>query len=56
MSLDAWYAERALDPNPLSPEELADKVSRITKEDVISAANRFELDTTYLLAPEGESQ
>jgi predicted Zn-dependent peptidase len=51
-SLAGWYDARALSGNILSPEEVAAEVERITLEDVIAAANTYELDTVYTLIPD----
>ncbi len=52
-SLDAWYCDRILDKNPLSPHQFAEKIKSVTKDQVIEASRHFDLDTTYLLAPNG---
>ena len=51
-SLAGWYDARALSGNILSPEEVATEVERVTLEDVIAAANTYELDTVYALIPD----
>lgn len=51
-SLDAWYCDRALDAEPMSPAQFADRISAVSKEQAASAANHFTFDTAYLLAPE----
>ncbi len=50
-SLDLWYALKVNNPQLYSPEELAQRVSQITKEDVIRAAKGVKLHTTYKLLP-----
>ena len=50
-SLDLWYALKAVNENIYSPEETAEKISSITREQVISAAKGIKLHTVYKLLP-----
>lgn len=50
-SIDQWHALKVNNPEPYSPEEVAKKISNITREDVIKAANGVHLHTTYKLLP-----
>lgn len=50
-TLQEWYSAQLEEDSFLSPEEYAALVSGVTKEDVVSAAREFALDTVYLLAP-----
>ena len=34
-----------------SPEEISEKIEKITRQDVIDAANRVKLNTVYMLLP-----
>lgn len=53
-SLDLWYALKINNENLYSPEDIAEKIKHITKEDVIYAAKGVKLHTVYkLLAKEG---
>ena len=47
--IDHWYADRWFDKQLLAPEELAELVKSVTKEDVITAAKSIKLDTVYRL-------
>ena len=46
---DHWYADRWFDDNTLSPEEMAELINSVTKEDVVAAAKNIKLDTVYRL-------
>lgn len=50
-SLDLWYALKVNNSELYSPEELAEKISAISKEDVTAAANGIKLHTVYKLLP-----
>lgn len=50
-SLDLWYALKAVNENIYSPEETAEKISSITREQVTSAAKGIKLHTVYKLLP-----
>ncbi len=53
-SLDLWYALKVNNDNLYSPEDIAEKIKRITREDVIYAAKGVKLHTVYkLLSKEG---
>jgi hypothetical protein len=39
-----------------SPADIAEKIKRITRKDVISAASGVKLHTIYKLLPRGEKQ
>lgn len=49
--LDLWYALRVHNENIYSPEEMAEKIASVTREDVIKAANGVKLHTVYKLMP-----
>jgi len=51
-SIDVWYSIRVFDKECLSPEEIAEKLSEITREDVVRAAKGVKLNTVYRLMPE----
>ncbi len=52
--IDAWYRLRGLQTNVYSPDELAQKINNITKEDVVNAAKQVSLNTVYMLLPKEE--
>ncbi len=55
--LDVWYTLKAINKNVYSPNEISEKIEKITRQDVIDAANRVKLNTVYMLLPkekEGE--
>ncbi|HHW45695.1 MAG TPA: insulinase family protein [Clostridiales bacterium] len=49
--IDRWYTDRVFDRQPWSPDELAQKVKTVNREDVITAAQGVKLDTVYILSP-----
>lgn len=53
-ALDTWYALKANNENLYSPTEIAQKISTVTREEVIAAANGVKLHTVYKLLPKGE--
>ncbi len=52
-ALDSWYCQRSLESDIVSPQQFAEMINGVTKEQVIEAAKHFDLDTVYLLAPDG---
>ena len=50
-SLDLWYALKINNQNLYSPEDIAEKIKKITREDVIYAAKGVKLHTIYKLLP-----
>ncbi len=55
-TIDRWYTLKANNKTAYSPEELAEKIKNITKEDVIKAANGVKLHTVYTLMPKKEEK
>ncbi len=51
--LDSWYTSQIFDSEILSPEEYAKGISRVTREQVIKAAQGVSLDTVYMLGVKG---
>ena len=49
--LDNWYSLRSVS-DLYSPEEYANRVSAVTKEEIMAVANSFKLDTVFALLPE----
>ena len=56
ISLDLWYTLKANNDELYSPDELAEKLSAITKEDVLAAAKGVKLHTVYKLLPKEEAR
>ncbi len=50
-SIDLWYAIKVNNDSLYSPEDIANKLKNITREDVIIAANGVNLHTVYKLLP-----
>ncbi len=50
-SLDLWYALKVNNDNLYSPEDIAEKIKKITREDVIYAAKGVKLHTVFKLLP-----
>lgn len=52
-SIDLWYAIKINNDSVYSPEDIAEKLKNITREDVVNTANGVKLHTVYKLLPEG---
>ncbi len=52
--LEAWYLTQIYTGKEISPSMAAQDISLITREDVINAAGRMNLDTVYFLTEKGE--
>ena len=52
--LDLWYALKAVNKNLYSPEDIAEKISAVTRDEIIAAANGVKLHTVYKLLPKEE--
>ena len=50
-SLDLWYALKVNNDCLLTPEDLAQKIANVTRDDVINAAKGVKLHTVYKLLP-----
>ncbi|MDO4742995.1 MAG: pitrilysin family protein [bacterium] len=50
-SLDLWYSARFDEQDPLTPKQYIEILNRVTKQQVVDAAQKFELDTVYILEP-----
>ena len=48
-AMEQYYYGRALADVEISPEELRRRISRVTREDVVAAAQTVRLDTVYFL-------
>ena len=53
-ALHSWYANNAVFGLTDTPEELIEKIERVTKEEVAEAAKKVVLDTEYFLCGKGE--
>lgn len=51
-SIERWYAMQFMDGCVLTPEEAAEKISAVTRDEVAECAAKAWVDTVYLLAPE----
>ena len=49
--LDAWYSLKIVKDKPLSPEEAAEDILKVTRNDVVYAARGVKLHTIYKLLP-----
>ena len=54
VSLDTWYALKANNSTLYSPEDIAERIKQITREDVVNAAKGVKLHTVYRLLPKEE--
>ena len=52
--LDLWYSVKIFKDRILSPEDTADILSKITREDVTNIAKGINLHTVYKLLPKEE--
>ncbi|MBQ0083536.1 MAG: insulinase family protein [Clostridiales bacterium] len=52
-ALDSWYASKIFTDTIKSPEESAEAVQNVTREQVIKAANGIDLHTVYEIIPSG---
>lgn len=50
-----WYLNRLSEQDPLTPEEFANSIKNVTKEQIIESARSFNLDTTFILSPKEEN-
>ncbi|MBR6620259.1 MAG: insulinase family protein [Clostridia bacterium] len=48
--IDRWYSGQMLDRDVITPESYAEQISKVTREQVIAAAQNVTLDTVYMLA------
>ncbi len=55
-SLDLWYTLKANNETLYSPEESAEALLKVTKEDVIAAAKGVKLHTVYKLMPKEDTK
>lgn len=55
-SIESWYLSCMLQDSVHAPEEDAAAVMEITKDEIVSAANRFALDTVYRLKGDAKAE
>lgn len=48
-SIAHWYFQRIYDGDIYSPEEYAERIKKVTREEIVAAANSLKLDTVYVL-------
>ncbi len=53
---DLWYALKAVNKNLYSPEDIAEKISAVTRDEIITAANGVKLHTVYKLLPKKDEK
>ncbi len=44
-----WYSSQVMDASVDTPEEAAKKINAVTKEEIVNAAKKLQLDTIYVL-------
>ena len=52
--LESFYVSQIFEERVQTPEEAAQEITRVTKEQVVAASERVCLDTDYRLIGEGE--
>ncbi len=55
-AMDSWYLAQILDESRVSPDEEIELSNRVSREDMIAAANAIKLDTVYMLMPNEEQE
>ena len=55
-SMESWYLSCMLQNNVRAPEEDAAAVMKITKDEIVEAANRIALDTVYRLKGDAKAE
>ena len=55
-TLDMWYCIKINNKNLYSPDDVAEMVKSVTKEEVIAAARGVKLHTVYKLLPKADSK
>lgn len=48
-----WYSSQLMDASVDTPEQAAEKINAVTKEQIVAAANKLMLDTIYILRSKG---
>lgn len=47
--ITSWYSTQLMDASVDTPEQAAAKINAVTKDEIIAAANKLQLDTVYVL-------
>lgn len=53
-TLDIWYTAEAFDKVKDTPDDVIEKINKVTREQVINAADKVTLDTVYILSGKEE--
>lgn len=53
-SIESFYISQIFDEHKLSAEEFIEELNRVTKDEIVDAANKISLDTVYTLVGTGE--
>ena len=53
-SIESFYLSQIFDERKFSTDEFIEKLERVTKEEIVDAANKIYLDTVYTLVGTGE--
>ncbi len=53
-TLCMWYLSRIITDNCSSPEQTISKIMKVTKQDIVNAAKKVELDTVYFIRGTGK--
>ena len=54
-NISNWYLNRILEGEIIAPEELAERIGKVTRGEIIEAANSFTADSVYILTSEEEA-
>ncbi len=54
VSLESWYLSRILEGEIITPEEQYERVSRVTKDDIMKVYKKLEFDSAYFLTSNEE--
>ena len=54
--IESWYLSQILQGEEAAPVEEIAKFQKVTREEVVEAANQVTLDTIYFLAPAGQKE
>lgn len=55
-SIDSWYYRQMLLPDVQSPQEYAQRLQAVTREQVMEASESIQLDTIYVLKGNGQEE
>lgn len=54
--LSSWYGSQAFDEQKQSPEEMIEKINKVSREKVINVAKKITTDTVYILSGKENKQ